>query len=133
MDQNEGARDTLYNVEARNLKRVRADARVCPSTRPVKYSKIHARVFTGTAEPVCRNVAGVYYILDASLPAPACCAAAGISRRGEGLRGANGKMANRTEGRDTGRSNQEGTRFQKQSQPFPTVLVRFCDTISVSL
>lgn len=37
--------------------------------RPVKYSKSIPGVFTGTGEPVCRNVAGVYYILDVSLPA----------------------------------------------------------------
>lgn len=38
-----------------------------PTYATCKIFKIHTGVFTG--EPVCRNVAGVYYILDVSLPA----------------------------------------------------------------
>lgn len=49
-----------------NLKRRRAGARV-PTYASCKIFKIHTRVFTGAAEPVCRNVAEVYYILDVSL------------------------------------------------------------------
>lgn len=55
-----------HPVGMHNLKRRRARV---PTYATCKIFKIHTGVFTGTGEPVCRNVAGVYYILDMSLPA----------------------------------------------------------------
>lgn len=55
-----------HPVGMHNLKRRRARV---PTYATCKIFKIHTGVFTGTGEPVCRNVAGVYYILDVSLPA----------------------------------------------------------------